>query len=178
MEKKIPTYRIGNDIPLALDISVNGVQATDEHIDITLFDPRGKGIALDWTITDGHAHATFAGAIQRLVGVYVIKVVRNDGQTGMSTSDAYIFRLVAHTWECNAGAPDILPIAGASLADILSVEEIGALHELVNAGLIDIPGRVEGLENRMSDAEARIKAIEDNVCDDAETEAAMDQVFN
>ncbi len=198
MEWKIPSYRIGNDIPLLLPITVNGETPAAYDIVITLFDPRGKVVALEWVVTDGTASATFTGTQQRFVGNYVVKVVRRGGEPGMASADNYLFRLVAHSWEADADPASVLPIAGASLADILTVEEIDALHDIISTGIPTLAGRVTELENRATEledretaveerigdaegrigsAEQRITDIENNVATVEDTAAALDTVF-
>lgn len=116
----VPNYRIGSDLPISFFVEIHDEENEEtailpEDTIITLRDPYGRPIDIEWTINERNVSARFPGPMQKMVGIYTVEVVVNQGKEGMVTADRQLFRLVAHSWETG-------PIAEGVIIDISDME--------------------------------------------------------
>ena len=133
----IPSIRIGNDLPISLDVelAIGGSKMTTENTDVTLLDPKGIVIPINWTVEDTKIVGTFPGSLQKRTGLYVVKIVLNKDVPAMATSDMRLFRLVAHSWEADATA-DVLSNIAITVTDMFSEIELEAIRKIISGGVI------------------------------------------
>lgn len=95
------SIRIGNDITIDWTITRNGKAESFVGRDVTvrLLSPDGKPCQCSASLNGNVVHAAFQGKDQQKLGVYMLLLVENEGQSSMTSIDEVdVFKLVAHTY--------------------------------------------------------------------------------
>ena len=169
-------YRIGNDIPLVIQVLTNGERVSLDGRDLKVCcqDAFGKDVPVEWLTTGCEVNATIRGRNQHSTGVFIVTLVENDGLDDMRTVDVRTVEIVPHSWQLdNTDTGEGLRVT-VNLETTISVAEI----ERIRAVVANETARVEA-EAERSSAE-RQRAEGENQRDQAyqQAEASRNGSFN
>ena len=85
--------RIGNDIDVTWSLFREGLAYSLDGLDVTLYlkNIYGKEEITDFSVSGNNVIWTFRGKDQKKVGRYSLEIIINEGNDGMSTTDAIDF---------------------------------------------------------------------------------------
>lgn len=137
---RIERRRIGNDVTLTWKLTTNGERTSlaGRELKVTCMDAYNAAVPVEWTVSGMDIVATVRGKNQRTTGVYILKLIENDGCNDQHVVDVQGVELVDHSWKLDLSqAGDV--IVSADVATSLSVAEIEAFRRIA----ADIPDAME-----------------------------------
>ena len=137
---RIERRRIGNDVTLTWKLTTNGERTSlaGRDLKVTCMDAYNAAVPVEWTVSGMDIVATVRGKNQRTTGVYILKLIENDGKNDQHVVDVQGVELVDHSWKLDLSqAGDV--IVSADVATSLSVAEIEAFRRIA----ADIPDAME-----------------------------------